>query len=101
MNKKLSFRSFSCTLFLTLILQGGEAVADECLNDMKTRVKGKENCLAIHTIPSLSQVKPSTIVIFIHGDQSDGGTASQGRRFTSFTFVRGAQSRQALRPYDK
>ena len=76
MNKKLSFRSFSCTLFLTLILQGGEAVADECLNDMKTRVKGKENCLAIHTIPSLSQVKPSTIVIFIHGDQSDGGPVS-------------------------
>ena len=76
MNKKSSFHRVLIALSLTLIFQAGKAAADECLDDMKTRVKGKENCLVIHTFPSLSQVKPSTLVIFIHGDQSDGGPVS-------------------------
>jgi len=76
MNRKVLIPSLLLTLFLALISQSGKASADECLNDMKTRVKGKENCLAIHTFLTVSEVKPSTLVIFIHGDQSDGGPVS-------------------------
>ena len=76
MYKKSCIRGFLLTLFLTVIFQGDKASADECLNDMKTRVKGKENCLAIHTFTTHPETKPSTLVIFIHGDQSDGGPVS-------------------------
>jgi len=76
MNKKIYVRSILCALFLTLMFHGFKVSADECLNDMLTRVKGKENCLAIHTYIAQSEIKPSSLVIFIHGDQSDGGPVS-------------------------
>ena len=76
MNKLFYVRNILFALFLNLIFLGFNASADECLNDMQTRVKGKENCLVIHTFIKQSDAKPTSLVIFIHGDQSDGGPVS-------------------------
>ena len=58
-------------IFLILISCSQIAFADECLDDKLTRVKGVDNCLAITTFRDPSAPKPSALVIFIHGDQSD------------------------------
>jgi predicted esterase len=57
--------------FLTSITCSQIAVAGECLDDKVTRVKGVDNCLAISTYRDTTTQKPSALVIFIHGDQSD------------------------------
>ena len=67
MSKNHTFSLF----FLTSITCSQIAIAGECLDDKVTRVKGIDNCLAISTYRDTTAQKPSALVIFIHGDQSD------------------------------
>ncbi|MBN9088766.1 MAG: alpha/beta hydrolase [Reyranella sp.] len=62
------------TLWGALLFLGiGAASAHaECPNDMLTTVTGKKECIVIHTFAP-SADGPPKLVIFLHGDQSDGG----------------------------
>ena len=59
-------------IIFSLFIYAPSAKAAECLNDKITRVTGKNECLAIHTFVKNSESKIKNLVIFIHGDQSDG-----------------------------
>jgi poly(3-hydroxybutyrate) depolymerase len=49
------------------------AARAQCLNDQITRVVAGNECLVLHTFPS-SDVGPAPrLLVYIHGDQSDGG----------------------------
>ena len=73
MYKNPYFKIALFCIFWLGILHGLTASADDCLNDLKTRVQGKEDCLAIHTFIDHPEIKPTTLLVFIHGDQSDRG----------------------------